>query len=239
MLTKTAGIVFRKIPYSETSIICDIYTLEHGLMSYIVGGVRKPRARTSASLLELMSIVEILAYHSDKNKLHRIKEIKPAYVYQTIPLDVRKNAVLLFMAELCSRTIKETEQNVSLFDMIRGQLERLDRATDHYANIHLEFMVRLADELGFGPNLNYTDDRSNFDLIGGEFIQGYPHSHMQYVQNAEPLARLIRSVRLPGEPLHVDREIRNRLIDWMLLYFKVHIENMRELKSHLILREVL
>ena len=239
MLTKTQGIVFRKIPYSETSIICDIYTEEHGLMSYIVSGVRKPKARTSAALLQVMSIVEIIAYHSEQKKLHRIKEIKPAYVYQTIPIDVRKNAVLMFMAELCSRTIKETEQNQQLFDMIRQQLERLDLATDHYANVHLEFMVRLADELGFGPVVNYSLERPNFDLLGGEFIGGAPQHHMHYVNNAQPLAQLIEAVRGTGVKLDIDRQTRNTLIDWLLLYFRIHIENMREIKSHLVLREVL
>jgi len=62
------GIVFRKLPYSETSVIVDIFTLEHGLMSYIISGVRKARARTSASVLEVMTVVDMLAYHSEKKK---------------------------------------------------------------------------------------------------------------------------------------------------------------------------
>ena len=151
MLTKTRGIVFRKIPYSETSIISDIYTEQHGLMSYIIGGVRKARPTTSASLLQVMSIVEILAYHSNSNKLHRIKEIKPAYVYKSMPMDVRKNAILMFLAELCSRSIRETEENPALFEMITNELVRLDKATGGFNDLHLEFMIKLADQLGFGP----------------------------------------------------------------------------------------
>lgn len=239
MLTKTRGIVFRRIPYSETSIITDIFTEQHGLMSYIIGGVRKARPSTSASLLQVMSVVDILAYHSDKDKLHRIREMKPAYVYQSIPLDVRKNAILMFLAELCSRAIRETEENQGLFRMILEELIRLDQASENYNDIHLEFMVKLADQLGFGPSPNYSTTNPCFDMIGGEFISGPPVHHMQYVQDGADIAALINQARGASESHGFNRSRRNQLIDHLVLYFRIHIDNMKEIRSHLILREVL
>jgi DNA repair protein RecO (recombination protein O) len=239
MITKTRGIVFRRIPYSESSIITDIYTEQHGLMSYIIGGVRKARPKTSASLLQVMSIVEILAYHTDKNKLHRIKEIKPAYVYQSMPMDVRKNAILMFLAELCSRAIKETEENPPLFDMIMQELIRLDKAESGYSDLHLEFMVKLADELGFGPSPNYSSQTPCFDMVGGEFVATLPQNHMHYIEDGSDIFRLINQARGDGPDARFDRQKRNRLIEYLVLYFRIHIENMKEIRSHLILREVL
>ena len=239
MLTKTRGIVLRRIPYSETSIITDIYTEQHGLMSYIIGGVRKPRPSTSASLLQLMSVVDILAYHSDKDKLHRIREMKPAYVYQSIPLDVRKNAILMFLAELCSRAIRETEENPGLFRMILEELIRLDKASENYNDIHLEFMVKLADLLGFGPSPNYSTSNPCFDMIGGEFIPGPPVQHMQYVEDGADIAAIINQARGGTAGRNLTRARRNKLIDHLVLYFRIHVDNMKEIRSHLILREVL
>jgi len=239
MLTKTRGIVFRRIPYSETSIITDIYTEQHGLMSYIIGGVRKARPTTSASLLQVMSIVDILAYHSDKDKLHRIKEIKPAYVYQSIPLDVRKNAILMFLAELCSRSIRETEENPALFHMIFNELVRLDEASSGYSDLHLEFMIKLADQLGFGPAPNYSESRPCFDLIGGEFTAAAPRDHIQFIEDGADIAQLISQARGSSEGRGFTRSRRNQLIDHLVLYFRIHVENMKEIRSHLILREVL
>lgn len=239
MLTKTEGIVFRKIPYSETSIIADIYTREHGLMSYIVGGVRKAKARTSASLLQLMSIIEIVAYHSEKRKLHRIKEVKPAYVFQSIPLDVKKNAVLLFLAEVCSKTIREPEPNDALFEMILGYLRQLDTMQSGYGGLHLEFMIALADQLGFGPALNYSEVNRGFDMVGGEFTARHPVGHMHYLSDAGDLAALIRQTRSGGEIAKLDRSRRNDLLDSLIVYFRIHLDNLREIRSHTILREVL
>lgn len=239
MLTKTLGIVFRRLPYSETSLIADIYTSEHGLMSYIISGVRKAKARTSASLLEVMTIVEMLAYHSDKKKLHRIKEIRSAYVYQSIPFEVRKGAILLFMAELCSKTIREPEKNEALFNTILNFLKRLDQLKNGYSDLHLEFMVNLADVLGFGPSLNYSENTQGFDMLGGEFVAIPPNSHFHYIPDAHDLACLIEKARGGDVELQLTRVSRGNLVDHLIDYYRIHVDNLREIRSHIVLREVL
>ena len=41
MYSQTKGIVLSSVKYSESSIICKVYTAKLGLQSYIVNGVRK------------------------------------------------------------------------------------------------------------------------------------------------------------------------------------------------------
>ena len=43
MYSQTKGIVLSSVKYSESSIICKIYTAKLGLQSYIVNGVRKKK----------------------------------------------------------------------------------------------------------------------------------------------------------------------------------------------------
>ena len=116
MLIKTRGIIFRAKKYSVTSLIVDIYTEEKGLRSYIISGVRKKRSAVSASLLQMMSLVDMVAYHRDDKDLTRIKEIKAAHVFQSLPFDVRKSAVGQFMIEIVRKTLRETEENPTLFE---------------------------------------------------------------------------------------------------------------------------
>ncbi len=239
MLTKTEGIVFRQLPYSETSIICDIFTLEHGLVSYIIGGVRKTNARTSASLLQVMTIVDVLAYHTDRNKLHRIKEMRPAYVYQSMPMDIRKNAILLFMAEVCSKCVKEREQSPELYSTIRESLIALDNADAGFQNFHLAFLINLADQLGFGPEADIDDTMVCFDLFEGRFRPDIPTAHHYYTEETSPLATLIHYARGVGPEPELSRELRNTLIDDLIIFYKIHIESLKEFNSHRVLRAVL
>ncbi|MEO6932134.1 MAG: recombination protein O N-terminal domain-containing protein, partial [Chitinophagaceae bacterium] len=40
MILSTKGIVLRSVKYGETSLVSSIYTLSHGLQSYMINGVR-------------------------------------------------------------------------------------------------------------------------------------------------------------------------------------------------------
>ena len=238
MLLKTRGIVLRKIPYSETSIIADIYTETDGKMSCIISGVRKPRARISASMLEVMSVVEMVVYASEKSTLNRIRELKPAYTFRTIPFDVRKGAILLFMGEICSKTIREEEPNEELFACILKYLVRLDEATGGFGNLHLFFLVELADLLGFGPDTNYSRQNNIFDFMGGRFTSQVPN-HNYHTTDAAKLATMVRIARGSDEELSLSRSDRNQLVDQLVLFFRLHIETLKDVKSHIVLREIL
>ncbi|MEM6967074.1 MAG: DNA repair protein RecO [Bacteroidota bacterium] len=118
MLIKTRGIIFRSIKYSETSIISDIFTEQKGLRTYIISGVRKKNARVSASLLQVMSLVDLVVYHRDDKDMTRIKEIKAAHIYQSLPFDIVKSSVGQFMLELTRKAIREPEENEPLFNFV-------------------------------------------------------------------------------------------------------------------------
>ena len=45
MLHQTKGIVLRQIKYAETSVIVTVYTSYAGRQAYMVGGVRKAKAK--------------------------------------------------------------------------------------------------------------------------------------------------------------------------------------------------
>ena len=122
MLIKTKGIIFRSIKYSETSIITDVFTEKKGLRTYIISGVRKKNARVSASLLQVMSLVDLVVYHRDDKDMTRIKEIKAAHVYQSLPFEIAKSSVGQFMLELTRKAVREPEENLPMFKFVYENL---------------------------------------------------------------------------------------------------------------------
>lgn len=238
MLIKTKGIVFRKVRYGETSLIVDVFTEEYGLMSYIIGGVRQARAKTGSALLQVMAVVEIVAYHSDKSKLHRIKEAHAAYVFENIPGDIRKNAIILFIAELCSKSIRLTEKHQALFGMIRETIVALDQAKDQFTDTHLLFMLQLADHLGFGPEERQSGDGEIFDLMDGRFVTIEP-DHQYYLTDTVLFNTYLHAARHPHVQVTTDRMHRNKVLDHLLLYFQLHLDKMPEMHAHKVLRDIL
>jgi DNA repair protein RecO (recombination protein O) len=239
MLIKTRGIVFRAIKYSETSIIADIYTEEKGMRSYLINGVRSKKAKIKASLLQVMSLVDMVAYDKHAKGLNRVKEMRSAYVYQSLPFDIRRSAVGLFIAEMARKTIKEPEENDRLFDFLYQCFQFLDTTQDSIANVHLWFLLRLSALLGFMPGGQWSEQTPFFDLEEGVFGASTT-SHIHFLKREE--SQLIdQLLDLPIEECHalnITSSERKELLRHLINYFRLHIDNMPEIHAHLILEEV-
>lgn len=240
MLIKTRGIVFKAKKYSETSLIVDIFTEEKGLRSYIVSGVRTQRPTVSAGLLQPMTPIEMVAYHREDNDLNRLKEVRPHYVFHSIPFDIKKSAVGLFMVEVARNAVKGHEAQLDLFEFLLRNFVFLDGTSHSAANLHLHFMVHLAAYLGFLPGGDYNDETPFFDLQEGVFISAKPDHHHWLSEFAA--AKFYQLLLLPMEECHevqLEREERRALLKSLIVYFRLHIENFPTVHSHEVLEEVL
>lgn len=240
MLIKTRGIIFRSIKYSETSVISDIFTEEKGLRSFIISGVRTKKAKVSASVLQVMTLVDMVAYFRDDKDLHRIKEIKADRVYASLPFDIVKGAVGLFMAELARKTIRESEQNQALFNFLYDTYVLLDETANPVNNFHLSFMIELSGFLGFMPEGIFGNGSVYFDLEEGVFVENVPQ-HLHYLDKDQSalLNLFLKTNMQESHNINTSRSSRKALLNNLLLFYKLHIENFQNINAHLILEEVL
>jgi DNA repair protein RecO (recombination protein O) len=240
MILKTRGIVLRNVKYSESSIIMDVYTEAKGLRGYIVSGVRVPKSKVSAGLLQVMSLIDLVCYDGgDSNKLNRIKEMKAAHIYTSLPFDVKKSSIGLFMAEVTRRSIRETEENPALFNFLYTVFQYLDETIDNYVNIHLTFLVQLSAHLGFQPHEDTYSEGSVFDLKEGVFTTGMV-GHVHFLD--ENLSKILRGVIVADwqdtTALKISRADRQQLLNALIDYYRLHIDNFPEINSLKILQEI-
>jgi DNA repair protein RecO (recombination protein O) len=240
MIIKTRGIILRTVKYSETSIIADIYTEAKGLRAYIISGVRTPRAKVSAGLMQVMSLVDLVCYDKEEaNKLNRIKEIKAAYVYNSLPFDVQKSAVGIFIAEVTKRTIKEAEENKGLFNFIFDVFQFLDEKPRGYTNLHITFLCEMSNYLGFHPHKETYTEGSVFDLKEGHFTEGIiGHSHFLDSHLSKILRGVLETDWHRSDEVKITREERRQLLTELLNFYRFHIDNFPEINSLKILQEV-
>jgi len=240
MLIKTKGIIFRAIKYSETSIITDIFTEQKGLRTYIISGVRKKNARVSASLLQVMSLVDLVVYHRDDKEMTRIKEIKAAHVYQSLPFDITKISVGQFMLELTRKAIREPEENLPLFEFVYKSFQFLDETQLSFSNLHLYFMLQLTGYLGFLPSNTFSKNKPFFDLREGIFVnERGMHGYFLDEEKSQIVHELLNANLLKIQEIKMTRETRKELLRKLIVFYRLHIENFPDLNSHQILEEVL
>ncbi len=238
MLLKTSGIVFRAVKYSESSIIADVYTRARGLQTYIISGVRSAKSKTGPGLLQVMSLVDMVAYHRDDRTMHRIKEIRAAHVYQRLPFDVQRGAVGVFMVEIARKTIRESEENPALFDFLYDTFRFLDDTPEHFANLHLHFMLELSAFLGFLPGGDFSEETPFFDLQEGIFADRPAHTHFLDETFSALLYQILQCDKEHCHLVPLTSPQRRRLLNELITYYRLHIEHLPEIHSHLILHEV-
>lgn len=238
MLLKTQGIILRTVKYGETSLIVDAYTADKGRQSYIVNSVRSQKAKIKQSVVAVGSFVDLVVYHRDTKDVNRIKEVKPAYVYKSIPFDVIKGTVALFMSELLGKTVKESEENPMLFDFIVNSFVALDEA-ERVALFPLVFSVVLVQHLGFSPGNEWTEQTPYFDIREGLFVDFEPHLLYMNASQSRWFYYLLSADVANMNEIAIPKQERRGILDGVLDYYKHHVDNFKELNSHMILRSVL
>lgn len=238
MYQKTRGIVLHAIKYSETSVIARIYTEKFGLLSFIVKGVRSAKSKAKASLLQPMSILDMEFQYRENKGLQFIKEFKRHYTYQSLPFDVIKSSVGLFILEVVSKTIHEHEPNAEAFELAVDAFIVLDKQPLH-PDFHLLFLLQYARPLGFIPHLNFSENTPYFEMREGVFISSYtPSTTILSKEDSRQIARLmnVSLFEMPNNKLN--RESRKHLLQCLLKYYSLHVENF-QLKSPEVLETIL
>lgn len=238
MLVKTKGIVLKSLKYSETSLILDIYTEEIGLRSCIVNGVRKAKSKT-ASLYQVLQILDLVIYDKDPRKLNRIKEASSAYLYQSITLDIHKTNLAIFIIDIVSNTIKEHEENTDLFSFIEMYLRYVDKTMDSIALLSLKFMLDLSSFLGFAPLDNYGLHDVYFDLEEGKFVSDNKRGNYILPLELSQHIRTVLNMEMQDvQNYSVPKAERTILLDKMILYYKLHLTGFKDPKSLEIFRRL-
>ncbi len=150
MLFKTKGICLSYIKFKETSIIVRVYTRSFGLQSYIVNGLRSTKSKKTLGFFQPLTLLDLVAYHRKDADINRLSEFKISDTYTSIPFDVRKMGMAIFLSEFLTRVLKEQEEQAEQFDFLYNSFLVLDELESSYENFHLQLIIKLSRYLGHG-----------------------------------------------------------------------------------------
>ena len=232
--TKTKAIVLQTIKYGDSSLIVKMLTKESGIQSYMVKGVFGKKSKMKAALFQNMTLLEIVADSGDNN-LGFIREISLSHCYKSIATDIKKSTIIIFISELLSKSISEGESDTELFDFIYDSMIWLDDATTDYANFPIVFAIQLCKFLGFFPNIDTYSEGSSFDLLDGNFKM----TQNDLYQIDTELSKHFYSICAPQSEVMLNNAIRRKLLESIVTYYKLHANEVRDIKSYEILRMLL
>lgn len=215
-----------------------MYTEQKGHQTFMINSVRKAKAITPPAFLQLLTLVDIVAYYQDHKKINRIKEVRLNYTWQSIPFDMRKSAVVTCLAEICSKCIRTAEPHPELFSFMHESLSGYDDPEYFDRDFLIRFLVSLSQLLGFGMEVPTKEVAGvYFDLLEGHIIHERPdHKYLMSITDLSVLKDIINGGKDNKVPVPI--EIRRRLVDQLVLYYQLHVDSLKEVHSLKILREL-
>jgi DNA repair protein RecO (recombination protein O) len=237
MLYTTRAIVLHYQKYNDKSLVVKAYTQADGLKTLFV----RLSGKIGLSYFQPLTLLNIVSYKKENNNMQNLKEVSLAEPWHSLHGNVIKGSLAVFMAEVFIKSVKHEEKDDDLFEFLETTTRNLEFARDIPALFPHAYLIGLSRFLGFFPTLPPEGSMAYFDLMVGEFTHTIP-MHPHYTDSTETslLAQCINwYMSEGGVHFHPDKPRRELLLLRLLEYYRIHIETMGTIRSHLILKEVL
>ena len=153
--------------------------------------------------------------------------------------DMTKRMQALFLTEILSKTLREEEQNLELYLFLEASIQYFEALDNALPSFHLLFLFQFTRYLGFAPHSNYSEKNRYFDLNSGKFST--TANTRDLLEEAE-LGSYWNACFTNGyeefDKQIVNQEGRNIFLDSLLKFYRIHIDNLKEIKSVEILRTI-
>tara|TARA_Y100000994_G_scaffold55436_1_gene44772 strand:- start:455 stop:1168 length:714 start_codon:yes stop_codon:yes gene_type:complete len=235
MIISTTGIVLNKFRYKDTSLIVRVITRDTGLCSFIVRVGKGKKKKNIFNYFQPLSIIEIDYDSNHKRDLHFFKEVDLKFNFKSIHSNHKKSVVIMFLSEILSKTLKFQGKDFQLYDFIEVSIKYFDES-EFTPYFHLIFLIKLTRYLGFYPDTNKK--YSFFDLEQGFYSDSEMGGYLLKGKELESFNDILGINFDASYELTLSSMQRTKVLDNILLYYKLHIENFGSIKSLDVLRKI-
>lgn len=215
-----SGILLKRIPYSETSLVLTVFTLSEGKKSFLFQGAKKKKG----NVLLPLSPIEITYFQRDDSQLAKISETSLLHIFESIPFHPIKSTILFFEVEVLQTILHEGVKDEPLFRFIESELCWLDQSSS-LTNYPIYWLLELTKYLGFFP-LKSTNKTPYFDLENGLFLGSAPfHANFKNGIEVEWLSEFVNCTKEEILASELPKKHRKICLSILIEFYKFHIPN--------------
>lgn len=232
MLLTTKAIVLNTIKFQDKKLIVKCFTAEAGLKSYMAYISSSKKSNTKLSYFQPLSQLELVVIHKNKGTIENFKEIKIANQYYTNHSNIYKNAIVFFISEWLSISLKEEEKNEDLYTFIETSLLWLD-SHEIIANFHVIFLIQLTKYLGFYPE---QSDEVFFDLKEGIWVSINTPDTISEFESL--LFKKLLTLSFDNLDKLFTQSERQTILNILIKYYSQHVSGFKKPKSLEVLNDL-
>lgn len=220
---KTPAIVIRVIDFSETSAVVTFFTREHGKITALAKGCRRPKSPFE-SAIDLLTACRIVFLHKKNDTLDLLTEAKVERRFRGGQRSLEHLYAGYYLAELLAEATDRSDPHPELFDLTWEIWQELNNLGD-IPRLLLRFEMMLLRLLGQLPELSQCVEtgrpvpqtgRIPFGLLaGGVLSRECRAGHRQVIDISADSLAILRVFADPGDawrqqemPVRFSGEIR-------------------------------
>ena len=233
MKYESRAIALSYIKHGESAIIAKLFTEEKGLQSFIIKGVRSKKSKKKLGLFQALELSIINATYLPKKNLQYLTDISLSNSKRQEGINMKKNFISLFFAEVISKVLHENEVDKSLFSFVWQLKIKLTASSKIDPNLPLYFMIELSKHMGFHPL--YEEERNTyFNLELGEFTNTTQQlKHYINQENTHYFKALLNK-----QEIAIPYANRNQILLNLIEYYKLQHHELKNMTSHLIIESL-
>jgi DNA repair protein RecO (recombination protein O) len=236
MTSKTKAIVISTVKYGDSDLIVKCFT-PNGLRSYLLRRIYSSKNKQiSIAHFQVLNLLEISGSDKKNGQLNTVKEVNVDVVYNSIPVDIYKQSMAIFISEVLSSVIWEESDSQELFKFLHAAFQWLDEQ-QKTANFHLIFLLKLTQYLGFYPEVKNSDHKY-FNLRDGIFTNVYQQESCIDGNILNVFKTLIGINFDSLEQLKLSASSRQIILEVLMNYYQIHLTGFRKPKSLEIFKEL-
>lgn len=236
MIIESKAIVINSFKYGEFGLITRCFTLKNGLQSFLLKGILKSKqGGVRKSQFEPLTQLKLIYNFKNNGNLQFIKEAKAYNIYKSIPNKISKKTLVIFLSDILKNILKDNGPNESLYVFIEISLNILDNS-EKIKYYHIIFMIKLSKFLGFFPNSKTKGDF--FNIEKGHFTNNHDLASGENNFDVKLFKNLLGMNFGDVEGINITKTSRNQLIEFLIEYYKFHINGFKRPKSLDILNEL-
>ena len=237
MIISTKAIVLRKIKYSDSSLIVDVFTEFEGRKSFFLKGILgKTKTKLKNSHFQPLSQILIKYNKREKKKINFLVDCKVYNHCQNLYLDCRKSSIILFLNEILNMCILEEACNKELFSFLENSLNWLDN-NDKISNFHMMFILELLKYLGINPNLKSSNSKF-LSFENGSFEDKKPNGLNARGDSVKVIISLLGMNFDNCYLVKISQLQKHEILKILLEYIEYHVQGFKQPKSLHVLHQV-
>lgn len=245
MIEKIEGIITDIVKHTDRHNVVTVYTRNHGRLAFLVPVRTTKAGRLRNAIIQPMAVISADVNIRKGNELYTLRQLNPTRLWHGLYSHPLKCGILYFLTEFINRLIRQYPPDRHLYEFLCQSIADLDKTENlsAIANFHIAFLIRLLPLAGIMPSLGERNDGERFDLLSGEMIHPSHlsptiRSQMLSEEDSNAVRLLLRMNYQNMSRYRFTRHQRNRLLDYLLVYYSVHLPIGREYKTLNVLREI-